>query len=179
MERWKKVPKHLGLYKISTLGRVMNSNGKILKQQTSPTGYRVLTLWNEGKPKHVFVHRLVAIAFLENPHNFPFVNHKNEIKVDNRISNLEWISAKGNSNYGSRNKRIAHRNSKPVVQLTLEGKVVRKWSSAAEAGRNGYSQAVINKCISKRAKWNKTHKGYRWMHLSDFNRETERNEKGN
>jgi hypothetical protein len=114
------------------------------------------------KPKRV--NRLVALTFIDNKDNCLQVNHINEIKTDNRLSNLEWTTAKENSNHGTRNKRIglSLRNSslsKPVVQTTLNDELVKEWVSMWEAKRDGYCNACIGRCCSGKSK---THKGYKW-----------------
>lgn len=67
-----------------------------LGRQTSRAGYVNVILVKNGKKRAEFVHRLSCIAFIPNPENKPFVNHKNGIKHDNRIENLEWVTAKEN-----------------------------------------------------------------------------------
>ena len=66
-------------------------------------------LSKSGKPKFVLIHRLVAQVFLPNPNNLPQINHKNEIKDDNRVGNLEWCVPKYNNNYGHHAERIAQK----------------------------------------------------------------------
>lgn len=97
-----------GKYEVSSLGRVrsLNYRGtgevKILKQNKNK-GYLSVALC--GK---VFkVHRLVATVFVPNPNNLPQVNHLDENKHNNRVDNLEWVTAKDNMNYGTRNKKAS------------------------------------------------------------------------
>ena len=118
-EIWKPIDGFVGYYEISNFGNVRSVNryaktfyGKrTIKSRTkeqflNPKGYLRVALFKEQKCKKFFVHRLVAMAFIPNPFNYPFINHKNEIKSDNRMENLEWCTAKYNDNYGTRNERI-------------------------------------------------------------------------
>lgn len=103
IEVWKPIDFIEGLkgsYEVSSLGRVRNTETYyILKGEINPYGYRTVGLRINNKLKHRFVHRLVAMAFLDNPQNYTIVNHKNEIRNDNRLENLEWCDAKYNVNY--------------------------------------------------------------------------------
>lgn len=94
----------VGTYSISNLGNVRNDKtGKVLKPSINNCGYKIIVLLG----KCYAVHRLVAQAFIPNPNNLSDVNHINEIKTDNRVENLEWMSHKDNMNYGScRKNRI-------------------------------------------------------------------------
>lgn len=112
-EIWKEIKGFDGNYSASTKGRVKsngllkgkNSKVRILKTEMSKKGYLRVGLTKDGKQKKYLVHRLVAIAFLDNPNNLPEVNHRNEIKTDNRVENLEWMSRRDNMNYGDRTKK--------------------------------------------------------------------------
>lgn len=124
-EIWKDV-KSFSNYQISNLGRIkskaretIDKNGvkkikkeKILKQHLDKDGYFVIGLYDENtKHYNKRINVLVAEAFILNPNNYSCVNHKNEIKTDNRVENLEWCSVKYNNNYGTvkerkRNKMI-------------------------------------------------------------------------
>lgn len=112
-EIWKEIEEFGGNYSVSSEGRVRsngllkgkNSKVRILKTELSKKGYLRVGLVKDGKQKKYLVHRLVAIAFLDNPNNLPDVNHKNECKTDNRLINLEWMSRRDNMNYGDRTKK--------------------------------------------------------------------------
>lgn len=112
-EIWKEIEVFGGNYSVSSEGRVRsngllkgkNSKVRILKTEMSKKGYLRVGLVKDGKQKKYLVHRLVAIAFLDNPNNLPDVNHKNECKTDNRLINLEWMSRRDNMNYGDRTKK--------------------------------------------------------------------------
>lgn len=74
--------------------------GKQMKQSLHTKGYKTVSLTKDGKTKTVFVHRLVAEAFIDNPKNLPMVNHKDEDKTNNFAENLEWCTASYNRTYG-------------------------------------------------------------------------------
>lgn len=87
-------------YKVSDDGKIMsfkkNGNGALLHPCVNSRGYQYITLFNHGRHSTRGVHRLVACAFLPNPHEYPQINHKNGIKTDNRVENLEWVTASEN-----------------------------------------------------------------------------------
>lgn len=86
-------------YSVSDSGEVMNKGtGKILKPNHDKYGYLYYVLCVLGQRKTVKAHRLVAIAFIPNPENKPTINHKNGIRDDNRVQNLEWATNKEQSN---------------------------------------------------------------------------------
>jgi len=104
---WKPVSKYETKYWVNENGEVKNSDGHILKPFKVGNGYYAVKLWNSRKPQNIRVHRLVAMAFVDNPNNYAEVNHINEDKADNRAENLEWCNRKQNCNHGERNKKIA------------------------------------------------------------------------
>ena len=105
-------------------------------------GYYSVVLSKNGILKIFKVHRLVAQAFIPNPNNYKEVNHKDENKANNVVTNLEWCDRKYNQNYGTRTEKC----SKKVYQYTLDGKFVKEWKSTAECGRNGYNHCNVAAC---------------------------------
>ena len=123
-EVWKDVEGYEGLYQISSLGRIKTCKRKVhvshqgydgfritterlLKTRINQFGYETVKLCKDNKYKEVFIHRLVAQAFICNPNNLSQVNHKDENPLNNEVDNLEWCSSKYNCNYGERNKKIS------------------------------------------------------------------------
>lgn len=136
------------------------------------TGYLEYRLYKFGKIHYLLGHRLVAKAFIENPHKLPQVNHKNEIKDDNRAENLEWCTHIENCNYGTAiQRRVMHTNfkkrnknenfikgtkkGKKIYQYDLKGKFIQEYSTLKEAGmKNNIKITNICGCakgIQKRA----------------------------
>lgn len=156
-EEWRDVAGYEGRYQVSSMGRVKSLERKvpkgygertvkerILKPKTDRYGYLIVGLYAGGKIRTFLVHRLVCEAFRENPEGKPQVNHINEDKTDNRASNLEWCTAKENTNHGSRNERIAKSREKPIGQYKLDGQLIKVWPSAIEVERQTeFSQGYI------------------------------------
>ena len=152
-EEWKPIPGYEGLYEVSNYGRVRSfkwsSNGKILSPGKDGSGYLFVTLCKDGKTKLRKMHRLVAEAFIPNPSNFPQVNHMDECKENNYFGNLEWCTHKYNLSYGTRTRRIAENNSKPVVQLDKKGNFISEFESLREASRRtGIADGSICRCCN-------------------------------
>lgn len=93
-----------------------------LKPTISNVGYAQVGLLYRGKVKFYRVHRLVAEYFIDNPNNLPEVNHKDENKLNNDVSNLEWCSVEYNRNYGDRGAKIANGN-----HVTAEIRRMMNW----------------------------------------------------
>lgn len=137
----------------------------LLKGHIDKDGYIKYTLYKNGKPNNVFAHRLVAEAFIDNPENKKQVNHKNGIKSDNRVENLEWNTASENIQHRINVLGVSwknHKSSKPVTQFSLDGNVVAHYPSAKEAKRQtGFSQGHISECCrGEKAKYN----GFIWKY---------------
>ena len=176
-EFWKPILNYERHYQVSNFGRVKSikfGKERILKTFKNKDGYFFVVLYKNGKKKIHLVHRLVVDAFLEIPEELKHlkgtrylqVNHKDENKQNNVVSNLEWCSSSYNINFGTRNKRVAAKNtngkcSKTVLQYDLEGNLIREWKSVTECGRNGYNQGHVAECCNGKRK---THKGFIWRY---------------
>lgn len=128
-----------------------------------PNGYQVVNLYdNEGKPKMYYLHRVVweSVTRKQIPQGYE-INHISEVKTDNMISNLEIVSPKQNSNWGSRNKRIAKAQSKQVGAFKND-ELVMVFQSVNEAGRQGFNQSAVSRCCNGKLPH---YKGYTWRYL--------------
>ena len=149
VEVWKDITGYEGVYQVSDLGRVKTlakyvktaygqrfSPEKIISPIVQHSGYAHVGLWREGKCKQCRLHRLVAEAFCLNddPEHKTQINHINEDKLDNRACNLEWCTAKYNTNFGSCiSSRIYGRERGVVCISKKTSSVVKTFKSQAEA----------------------------------------------
>jgi hypothetical protein len=176
MENFKDIAGYEGLYKISDTGKVLGlKRGKFLKPNHSGR-YWMISLCKNNKMKTISVHRLVAITFIPNPNNLPEVNHKNGIKTDNYINNLEWSTRSENrlhsykvlgeiankpwlGKFGKDNPR-----SIPVGQYNLSGQLIATYESSKDAQRKtGIKQGSISMvCNGKKLKQTG---GFKWKWL--------------
>ncbi len=110
---------------------------------------------DNGVKKHLRNHREVAKAFLPNPNGYSQVNHKDENKENNDVSNLEWCTNEYNCGYGTRGERIGNAlrgRGKPILALDNEGKVVKRYVNQMEPLKDGIYQANISKVLSGQRK---------------------------
>lgn len=181
-ETWKDIKGYEGLYQVSDKGKVRsldrnvrrNGNtykslkGRLIKQHKYDNGYLFVTLSKNGKYKQFLVHRLVGVAFIENNEQKPEINHKNEIKTDNRVENLEWVTRRENVIYGTQLKRgVMHRNqsgennpmfgrtgdlnpqSKKVYQFDKDGNLIKEWGSIKLVRKTlGYNESGIRQAAN-------------------------------
>ena len=149
-EIWKDVKDYEGLYQVSNMGRVKSLNyrntgkEKIMKGFDNGHGYLFVVLFKDGKDKKCRINRLVAQAFLENPQNLPEVNHKDNIRTNNCVDNLEWCTKQYNIDYSL---------SKAVIGINKISGLIVEFPSACEASRQlGISQGNITSCCQGKRK---------------------------
>ena len=120
-EVWKDIKGYEGLYQISNYGRVYSVKRKIVRKQKLVKGYLVVGLNKNNVAKTLSVHRLVAMHFINNEESKEEVNHIDEVKTNNHVSNLMWCTPKENSNWGSRRERLSKANKRRFVRpLSLD-----------------------------------------------------------
>ena len=134
VEIWKDIDGYNGLYEVSNLGRIKNhKTGRILKPHLRGNGYLTVQLYNgSGFGSVKLIHRLVATAFIPNPSQYPIINHKDEIKHNNNVDNLEWCNNSYNVTYGSRRKTIPWNKGLRTGSLSVE---TRMKMSISHTGR--------------------------------------------
>ncbi len=147
-EIWKDIDGYENLYKVSNLGNVMSfwkKHPHLMALKQGRGGYLHIGLRTCNKPRKNFdVHRLVAQAFIPNPNNLPQVNHIDENKTNNRVDNLEWCTAKYNTNYGTSLERRIKAYSKPVLQFDKNGNFINEYPSIKDAAKKtGINKSTI------------------------------------
>lgn len=180
-ETWKDIEGYEGLYQVSSFGRVrsidrsiyvtnkyggvhlQSFNGCILAIGHNNKGYCQVNLNKNKRVRRFLVSRLVAKAFIPNEANLPCVNHKDQNINNNSSDNLEWCTQQYNVMYNNAHILRGVKFSKPIEQLTLDGKHVAFFQSSMEAERLcGYSHGHIRDAIIGVYK---QYKGYRWRYI--------------
>lgn len=168
MEHWKEVLGFDVLYEVSNLGRVRTRYNRFtgytddynyLEPIDNGTGYLRFNWFLNGKQKTVYLHSLVANAFLDNPNNYNEINHKDENKLNNTVDNLEWCDHNYNCNYGTRNKRLSEKTG-VKIRCVETGIVYDSLKDASE--KMNVVKSAINNCLKGRSK---TCSGYRWEYV--------------
>ena len=147
-------------YLIDTEGKVYTEQGDELTAFQSVNGYLRVKLSKGVKRGMYLVHRLVAMTFIDNPNNYPIVHHKDENRSNNSISNLEWCN--NSYNQKQRFKNRIGTKAKPVIQLTLDGEVIKEWDTPREVYKELgiQSQNISKVCLGLRNQAG----GYKWKY---------------
>lgn len=168
-EMWKDINGYEGYYKISNYGKVVSiprngtiKNEKVLKQYKDKYGYLKVILQKNGIKKNKYIHQLIALAFLNNPNNYSYVNHKDENKLNNNVNNLEWCTQHYNNNYGTRNNRISKNERIKINQYDLNNNFIKTWNGFIEIKETlKIDISSIIRCCQKQYK---TSHGYIWRY---------------
>ena len=135
-EIWKDVKGYEGLYQVSNLGRVKRvTTDRILKGGKTTQGYLLVSLCKNSITSTKTIHRLVAEAFIPNHENKPQVNHIDENKTNNMVSNLEWMTAKENNNHGTHAERVGKSQSIAIVATNIKTGDSTEFYGITECGR--------------------------------------------
>lgn len=173
-EMWKNIKGYEGLYQISNLGRVKSlGNNKTRKEKIRSSrkdkkGYEKVDLYKNGRIRTLFIHRLVATAFIPNVETFDEINHIDENPSNNNVSNLEWCNRSYNINYGNRTRKcslkLKGRNAKSINQYDINGKFIKHWLSMTEASNElKINKGSISNCCRNKKN---TAGGYKWKFAS-------------
>ena len=173
VEEWRPIEGFSG-YFVSPNGDVLSlrrSKSIKLKPTVYRDGYKTVgIIQDDGRYRTMKVHRLVALAYIPNPYNFPCVNHREECKHNNNVENLEWCSHKYNSTYGTVTSRISRKMtnnpkiSTPIGAYNQYGELIAVFPSTMEASRLlGFSNSAISAVMLG----NRTHhKGLEWRPIN-------------
>lgn len=175
-EIWKPIEGYEGLYEVSNLGRVKSfaipamKQGKILKPNKKSNGYMRIILCKNGVHKFVYIHRLVAEAFVPNPENKPCVNHIDNERANNHADNLEWCTQKENVRHAAKQGRLCKENGIKAGIKTRKAVVATNgvhtihFKSMRDAERSGFNMRSVWRCCNRKRK---THMGYSWRYSNE------------
>lgn len=192
IERWRYVTEFDKMYMVSNLGRVKSlprviqmSNrkqyikGRFLKQWSNRQGYLSVTLYKNRDRKNIFTHKLVATYFLKKRHDSVEINHKTGIKTNNSAHSIEWSSRRNNMDHAIKTGLLKNKSAKVWLgktgkesafykvfnQLDKDGNFIKKFYSAAEAGRRlKIDPGSIVKCAKGKVP---KAGGFKWEYAKD------------
>ena len=152
-------------YSVSTEGEVRKDTTNYILSQSSQQDYKFVGLIINGKQKRMRVHRMVALAFIDNPDNKPYVNHINGNRSDNNVENLEWVTPSENTQHAVDTGLFKSGRAR-AVQYNLNGEQMATFESASEAARQtGGSQSKITMCCRRQRD---SANDYQWRYYNDI-----------
>lgn len=187
MEVWKSIPGTGETYEVSDLGRVRSRDrvifrkdgtsykayGHVLKPVPNSTGYMRVQIFKDGRKQAIFVHRLVAEAFVQNPRDKNCVNHKDFDPKNNAASNLEWVSHAENMRYSldrgrfdrtdlwllNQKRALEEKMGRPIIGTSLKSGKELRYTVLNDCKKDGFQPSCVSNCCNGKRK---THKGYLW-----------------
>ena len=188
-EIWKDIKGYEGLYQVSNLGRIKSLERKTfgekygvhkLKEKILKKGkcgkYNIVVLRKDKKNKTLYIHRLVAKAFINNPKKYPEVNHKDGNTINNNVENLEWCNRSYNikHSYNVLNRKVntkgfieyREKHKRKVNQYDLNNNFIKTWNSISDAEKflNITSIGKICECCQHK-NGRKSAFGYKWEYV--------------
>ena len=146
---------------VDSLGRKRFRKGTILNPDIAANGYYRVTLAKNGKKKQVYLHRLIATHFIENPNNLPIVNHKDGNKLNNSLDNLEWCTVQENVIHAYKHNLMNHvkgenhpnyrkcggesKKAKKIICINLLTGETKKYDSIIETKKDGYTPSEVSR----------------------------------
>ena len=153
-------------YSVSTEGEVRKDTTNYILSQSSQQDYKFVGLLINGKQKRMRVHRMVALTFIDNPDNKPYVNHINGNRSDNNVENLEWVTPSENTQHAVNTGLFKSGRNRAVIQYNLNGEQMATFESASEAARQtGGSQSKITMCCRRQRD---SANEYQWRYYDDI-----------
>ena len=153
-------------YSVSTEGEVRKDTTNYILSQSSQQDYKFVGLLIDGQQKRMRVHRMVAMTFIDNPDNKPYVNHINGNRSDNNVENLEWVTPSENTRHAVETGLMNSGRKRAVIQYSLNGEQMATFESASEAARQtGGSQSKITMCCKRQRQ---TANDYQWRYYDDM-----------
>lgn len=148
------IPGHAG-FKATSDGKIIGKRGKEMTGYIDRCGYREVVLSENGTSKSHLAHRLIADTFIPNPHNLPFVNHKDGNKLNNSVDNLEWCTRSENTIHSYRNglqkvatnphgtfKVLTNEENEKIIELHKAGMIDREIAKAVGCSRELVSRKI-------------------------------------
>lgn len=189
-ETWKPVPGYENEYLVSSIGKILfigrnlvNSKGFIhciephlLTWRELPNGYATVDLWKNNKSKRMYVHRIVALAFIPNENNYPHIDHIDRDRLNCSVGNLRWCNPKINSSNPLTIKHKAEKKldhdelgrwiSKKVVRINLnDNSDIKLYNTVSETKKDGFNPSQVSAvCLGNR----KSHNGFVFYYLSEY-----------
>lgn len=174
-------------YEVSTFGNIRSKErirfgrfykprvvkGRILRPARDSDGYRFIGIRKNFVRASNKMSRLIALTFIANPENKPQVNHRNGIRNDDRVENLEWVTGSENIRHSIKTlgrkmylipakHRGEHPSAKPIVQLDMQGNEVAIFECISDAADLGFTKTKLWAALTGRQK---QHGGYKWRYL--------------
>lgn len=189
-ETWKPVPGYENEYLVSSIGKILflgrelvNKKGFIqciephlVTWRISKHGYAQVDLWKDGSSKRMYVHRIVALAFIPNINNFPYIDHIDTDKLNNDCKNLRWVTTQMNcinpltrkhfNDVCMTHDKMGRWISKEVIGVNLsDNSDIRHYKTVSESKKDGFNPSQVSaSCLGKR----KNHRGFIFYYKSEY-----------